>query len=90
MFRAKEIWAFMSVDQDDDEGLIGVMRDGAWLPFVATDLTRVDLLREMAKQVATETNQKVNVVRFTVRENMEEILPEEQHKKPLDQMSVVH
>ena len=78
MFKAKEMWAFMSVGADGDEGLIGMKQGDVWLPFVATDGGRLDMLRDLSRKVAVEIKRPIYVVKFTNREEVETIHGEEE------------
>lgn len=72
-FRIKTIHAFISIDQDDEEGVIGqLMPDGTWMPLICADEERLLSIRPMAEKIA-QTGIKVKLVRFTQREDVEEI-----------------
>lgn len=74
MPRIEEMFAFISEDQGpEDEGLVG-MSLGQWIyPLVGADMARVESLRPHAKKIAQMTGKKIRLIRFTSREDMEEI-----------------
>lgn len=73
-FRITEIHAFLAVGDDDEEGIIGAHTAMGWVPFVAADKTRLNILRPHAENIAKDTGKKVKLVRFSVREDLEEIV----------------
>lgn len=71
-FRITELWAFIAVGDDDEEGVIGAkMPNGSWLPFVMADNRRLEQLRPMAEDIAEASGKTVRLVRFSVREDIE-------------------
>lgn len=72
-FRITSIHAFISVDPEDgDEGVIAQqMWDGSWMPLIAADETRLEILRPVAQAIAWRTEREVKLVRFSVREDIE-------------------
>lgn len=74
--RITEIWAYVAIDGDDNnEGIVGAMSAVGVVPLFAADKARVESYRPMAEEAARETGQKVKLVRFTEREEIEEIEP---------------
>jgi hypothetical protein len=47
------------------------------MPMVGADMDRVEYLRPLAQNVADDTGRPVQLVRFTNREEMELLRPEE-------------
>lgn len=74
-YRVKEVWAFLSTDADDVEGIIGanIGPDGMFMPFVCADQARVDSLRPMAKAIGEVSGQPVTLAHFQVRDDVEVI-----------------
>lgn len=72
-FRIEAIHAFIAVDGDDEEGIIGQRMGDSWLPFIAADIQRLEQLRPIAEAIAEATGQEVRLVRFSVREDLEVI-----------------
>lgn len=72
--RITELYAFVSVDQGG-EGLIAqnVNFNGqpTLMPFVASDLSRMNDLRHMAKDMALQFNKTVRLIRLSHREDIE-------------------
>ena len=78
MDRITEMFAFVTTDPiTGDEGLCAFLSPelGVMLPMVGADLRRVESLRLQAHAIAAQTGQRVEVVRFTVRETIEVIDP---------------
>ena len=81
-FRIETIWAFTVIDGDDEEGVVA-FRDPAtqtWMPLIASDHTRLDLLKRMAQDIANLNNSPVQLAAYTRRVDLEPILPEIAHK----------
>ena len=69
-----ELYAFVSVDEGG-EGLVAqtVNFNGkeTVMPFVASDLSRLNDLRAMAKDMALRYNKKIKLIRLSHREELE-------------------
>lgn len=63
----REIWAFVSVDAEGNEGVCAAMIGGAWMPLIAADAARLAQLRPIAARLATAGNMRIRLVRFTSR-----------------------
>lgn len=73
MFRINHIWAFLAIGDDDEEGVIGADMGGVMMPLIAANEERLDNLRPYARSIARVSGKKVTLVKFTVREKVEEI-----------------
>jgi hypothetical protein len=74
MPRIESVWAFVSVDpEDDNEGICSMMWGGSLLPMIASDKTRVEQLKPIARDLKHYTGMRIKLVKFTVREEIEEI-----------------
>ena len=74
--RIEEMYAYIQLDpKDNTEGVIAFMTREGWMPMVGADMSRVSYLRERAQEVADTTGQPVRLLRFSVREELEEIRP---------------
>lgn len=74
-FVIHELWAYVAVHADSDEGVIGASINGMVMPLVAADRTRLDELRPYAERAAAFAGKPVKLVRFTAREDVETIEP---------------
>lgn len=76
-FRIESLWAYLSIDpDDDDEGVCAFQAsDGTWMPLVAADKTRLDLLRPAAEHIANQTGQRIQLSRFMRISDIEIIEP---------------
>ncbi len=74
-FRITELYAFLSVGEDGDEGVCAFLNpaDGVWMPMVAADARRLELLRPIAEQLAKETHKTIILCRFAPREEIQTI-----------------
>jgi hypothetical protein len=72
-FRITEIWAFLTVDSDGDEGVCATRTpSGVWIPLIAADKELLDSLRPLAERLASENKRTVRLVRFHAKEVLEE------------------
>jgi hypothetical protein len=71
-FRIEELYAFVAVGDDLEEGLVAIRdRDGAWKPLVTADYDKVLELKEPARAVARRERKRIRIVKFTRREDVE-------------------
>lgn len=74
MPRIKEMFAFITEENGPgDEGLIGIAMNGQWMPFVGADMERANALKPLARSIGEATHKKIKLVRFSVREELEEL-----------------
>lgn len=70
--RITEMWAYVAIDADGDEGVLAVKgKDGAWFPLVGADTARMESVRPVAMDVARREGKKVKLLRFTTRQDEE-------------------
>jgi len=70
------IWLYISSDETG-EGVMGYTTPGGTLmPLMAADETRLKSITPIAQKIATLTKKKVKLVKFTMREEIEEFHPE--------------
>lgn len=74
-FHIQELWAWISVHDDGDEGLIGSLHGGTWLPLIGADRERIESLRSWAVLAAAASGKPVVLARFSVRTDIETIQP---------------
>ena len=72
--RIDELWAFVSVDEDGDEGICAFSPPGSQLmmTMVAADKNRVESLKPIAKDLAKKAKMTIRLVRFFDKEILEE------------------
>lgn len=74
MPKITEMFAFIAEDEGpDDEGIIGMPMGDMVMPLVGADMERVDSLRPLAKDVGLLMGKKVKLIRFSVREDLEDV-----------------
>lgn len=67
-----EVFAFISVDENGDEGVIAVKgHDGSYLPLIGADMERIDSLRHIAAHTGEANNMTVKLIKLSVREELE-------------------
>ena len=72
-FRIKTIHAYTAIGDDNEEGIIGELIDGTFMPFVCADEDRLRSLRQNAVDIGKMTGKKIKLVRFSVREDIEDV-----------------
>ena len=73
MPRIVELFAFLAVGDDGDEGVIGGYFDGSWMPFVGADMARMESLRAFAEEISRKTGKRIVLAKFSAREDVETI-----------------
>lgn len=73
-FRITCMHAITGIGDDDEEGIPAWKTPDGPLPLIATDRVRLEQLKEMAQVIADATGQSFKVVRFSVREDIGEII----------------
>jgi hypothetical protein len=68
--------AYIAVD-DDGEGIMAFRGEDGWLPMVGADPDRIAALRPIAEQMAAAAGKRCVVARFSVREDLEIIEPDQ-------------
>jgi hypothetical protein len=73
--RIESLWAFLAVDDDDDEGIIAVWSSslGALVPAVGSDEDRVRSLEPAIRDATARFNKPYRLVRFDVRTDIKEV-----------------
>lgn len=66
-----ELYVFISKDDQGNEAVVGQKLGDSWMPFVAADKGRLDILIPMAKELAKHTDKKIKLIKLTKREDIE-------------------
>lgn len=75
-FKIQSMWAFVVVDDDGTEGVIGRTVPGlGFTPLVGADLARIKDLMPYAQSVATTLGKPVTLAHFSVRTDADVITP---------------
>lgn len=80
-FRMTEMFAF-TVIAEDMEGIPATMGPEGWMPLVGADAERIESFRPIAQMMANETGKSVKLVKFTHRQDVEEIKPNKTKSEP--------
>lgn len=67
-----EMFAFISVDSDGNEGVIAMNTSMGLAPMVGADMNRINQFRPHAIRLAKSTGQAVKLIKFTSRVELEE------------------
>lgn len=74
--RKDVLYAFISVDELGNEGILGAnitgCRDGCVTPFVCGEITSLKHMRSYAEEVSKRTNKKVKLVEYVRNKELEE------------------
>lgn len=73
--RVESIFAFCLVDDDGDEGIVCVESLGGPQPLIGADVARVDSLRPIAQELATQWRKPITVRYFEHGRDVEIIEP---------------
>lgn len=71
--RIDEMFAWVCTEPDGSEGLVGWHTSIGWVPLVGGDVDRMRSLRPQAEITRKETGWPVRLVRFTKRDDLEEL-----------------
>lgn len=74
-FRITEVWAFTTIGDNNEEGIIGMSTPIGWMPFVAADRARLDMIKPDAQRIATLMKREVMLSKFHLRQDVETIKP---------------
>lgn len=74
-FHIDEIWAFISVGPDGEEGVCAVQMGDTMMPLIAADETRLADLRPFAEVLAAIDGSPITLARFGHRVDLETIEP---------------
>jgi hypothetical protein len=74
-FRVTEIWAWLAVGDDNEEGIVAFQGPDGWLPLVMADRTRLDSLRSLAEEIARQGDKTLHLVRLSAREEIDSLPP---------------
>lgn len=72
-FMIKEVWAYIAIGEDGEEGVCGFRSTQGWMPMVCADEARVKSFRPIAEKIARDSDKTITLARFTVRTDLETI-----------------
>lgn len=67
LLRVDRLYAFLSVDEDGNEGLCAAPLNGMTMPLIAADRARMESLVPVAQELARLSGRKVRLVEFSTR-----------------------
>jgi hypothetical protein len=71
----EEMFAFIHQDEAGHEGIAVMQIGDMFFPLVGGNLSRIDILRPIARDFANANKRPVHLVKFTHREDLETIQP---------------
>lgn len=71
----ENVYAYLCDDDDGTEGIPAIRVNGAWMPLVAADMGKLELMRPFAQELANK-GKPVTLVRFSERTVIEVLMPE--------------
>jgi hypothetical protein len=75
-FRIETISAYITVDDDGTEGVLGVWGPSGFTPLVGADEARLKSLEPTARTLARELKKTITLARFSVRTDIKQIEPD--------------
>lgn len=74
-FRIEHVWAFVSIDDNDEGGICGaaIGLGGSWLPLIGADEQRLRALLPLAEEIASATGKRIKLIKLTTREDIMEV-----------------
>lgn len=72
-FKIKTITAFIATEDDGTEGVIAMLNGEQWMPLIGADEDRIKALKPFAKEIAETSGCPAKMVRFSNREDLEDI-----------------
>lgn len=73
-FKIESISAWIGVDEDGEEGILGISSHGQMIPLIAADEVRLKDLRPFAEHIqANEPNKHIKLIRFSTRTEVEDL-----------------
>lgn len=74
VLRIDAIWAVLA-EGERGEGVCGARFGQNWVPLVAADEARLKSILPIARGIAKENGMKLKLVKYSVREDVEDIVP---------------
>lgn len=76
-FSMSEVYAFVTQDQEGNEGVVTIINPhGQMQPLIAFDDSQLDLMKGASQQIANETQQAIQMLKFTTREELDTFEPQ--------------
>lgn len=59
-----EIFAFVAEEKPGDEGVMGIMTQGAWTPMLGADMNRIHSLKPIADEISQISGKPYKLLHF--------------------------
>lgn len=63
-FKVDELFGFIALGDDGDEGVMAINTPTGWLPMVGADMKRVESLKPIAQEITLQKGIKYKIKRF--------------------------
>jgi len=80
--RINQLFAFVIVDDDGTEGVVGVRLGDQWFPLMGADMARVDSMKALVKADPMLRGRKITILRFGDREDIGTIDRSDEGRQP--------
>ena len=77
MPKIETLYAYLSENSPDDEGLVGMKVGDTWVAMVGADMQRMESLKDIAQDMARATGKKIILAKFSTKTVLETIEPEQ-------------
>lgn len=71
--RIDSLYAYLSVDEDGNEGLCAFTTNGMTIPLIASDEVRLKEIGKIAEYLAANNDKRIKLVQFTMRTELREV-----------------
>jgi hypothetical protein len=76
-FKIETITAYIAVDENGDEGVIGMYTPAGWMPFIGADEDRMNSLFPRAVEICAAGGRQFKVLRFSQMTDITEELKQQ-------------
>lgn len=75
MEKITEMFAFVMIDSEGDEGIIGENVGGQWFPFIGTDPSNMEKMIERADFISLSIGKPYKILKFKLQETIDGTAP---------------
>jgi hypothetical protein len=76
-FKITTLTAFISIDKNDEEGVMAFNSDQGWVPLVCADEARIKSMLTIAEDIKKMSGMPYRIIQFSVRTDVTEEIKEE-------------
>ncbi len=71
-FTITKLTAFVAIDKDNEEGVMGIRTAEGWMPLICADEARIKSMFPAAEKISKATNKPYRILQFSQREDVTE------------------